>query len=200
MPGNHDLDQPYFGSCTIESVTAISPRWLFAFADSNHAGRHYAGGLLVEREDRPLAARHGSVEATQLTDLLQSIDQATAFNVFVWVHHPPVLHPSLPAREASDFYRSVAGSLAARPHVRALAFGHLHCAFESSARNLALYACPSTWLSIDFASGTIAPPGYRTYELHDDGVVDAQVHWVSDTRYAEQVPMPAWVMKHVVEM
>ncbi|MCU0272375.1 MAG: metallophosphoesterase [Acidimicrobiales bacterium] len=61
--------------------------------------------------------------------------------------------------------------LAGDDRVRAIAAGHVHVAAEHDLDGVPVYLAPSTY------TGRPAP-GYRTFDLHDDGTVVADVHHI----------------------
>lgn len=68
------------------------------------------------------------------------------------------------------------------PEVRGLVSGHVHQASDQSLGGLRLLTTPSTCAqflpgSEDFALDT-RPPGWRWLELHADGRIETQVHWL----------------------
>ena len=70
----------------------------------------------------------------------------------------------------------------AHSNARAVVFGHVHQAFDGARKNVRLFATPSTGAQFLPKSDRFAvdsrPPAYRTFELHSDGRIDTQVHWV----------------------
>jgi Icc protein len=199
LAGNHDFADPFETGLPREGVHverfARFGEWAFVFVDSNRNGRtRNEHGGLVDLEDRGHAARLGAVDAAELDWVERAVRSTDAAHVFVWVHHPPLVHPKFrpPARSA------YCASLLARlddPRVRAIGAGHMHCGFDAPLDGLTLYGCPSTWLVMDFDTDTIAPPGYRWFSLHDDGQIETAVHASDDRRFAERAPLPAFVVK-----
>lgn len=169
--------------------------WAFLFVDSNRNGRRRnRHGALVDVVDRGDASRSGAIDAAELDWVERAVGSTDAAHVFVWVHHPPMVHPKFQPPARSAYCQSLMARLH-DPRVRAIGAGHLHCAFEAQIDALTMYGCPSTWLTMDFDRDTIAPPGYRWYSLHDDGDIDSTAHASDDRRFAERAPLPPFVVK-----
>ncbi len=71
-------------------------------------------------------------------------------------------------------------------HVRAVVWGHVHQAFDGKRGDVRLLATPSTGAQFlpksDRYAVDAAPPAYRSFELHADGRIDSQVHWVESAQ------------------
>ncbi len=103
--------------------------------------------------------------------------------VLVCLHHHPVPIGSdwldqIGLANAADFFRIIDASR----EVRAIVWGHVHQAFDGLRRGVRLLATPSTCAqflphSHDFAIDA-RPPAFRTLELHADGRILTDVHWV----------------------
>jgi len=120
---------------------------------------------------------HGTVDVDALCATLDGLDRRPTLLV---QHHPPrsrSTHPVFQLDGAGDQL----GALAARPHVRVLASGHLHDAFElAGPGGLGLLGCPSTLLAIahhgdEMEMGADAPTGGRVLRLADDGSWSAEL-------------------------
>jgi 3',5'-cyclic-AMP phosphodiesterase len=199
LAGNHDLADLLATQLPRDGVHlerfARFGDWAFVFVDSNRNGRtRNEHGALVDLADRGHAARLGAVDAAELDWLERAVRSTDAAHVFVWIHHPPVVHPKFQPAARSAYCESLMDRLS-DPRVRAIGAGHLHCGFEAAIDGLTMYGCPSTWLVMDFDTDTIAPPGYRWYSLYDDGHIESVVYASDDRRFAERAPLPAFVVK-----
>lgn len=201
VPGNHDRSDRYAPHRTPMLITA-GPHWSFAFVDTNRAGRVLGDdGALVDHPDRGKLASRGAVDPADLDALAGALGRCATSNVFVWMHHPLVLHPAIDRGGPSPFHDDVMPVLRGAPAVRGVAWGHLHAGYRSIDHSgITLHGCPSTWLAIDFAANATAPPGYVVYDLHADGRVDAAFFAAADERWAEARALPDWVQRHVVGM
>jgi Icc protein len=171
VPGNHDvrelmqeaLSQPPFYYC--ESVTIGN--WLITGIDSCLRG--HAGGRISDEE---------------LNRLGTILDQSTAENIAICLHHPPLPMDSkwldqVGLRNAKDFLNLIGRS----GNVRATLFGHVHQEFDRLHNSIRIIGTPSTCRqfkpgSVDFALDE-QPPGYRRVELFADGRIQSELIWVS---------------------
>jgi len=169
IPGNHDipatmrhsLARAPFQYCGARSVGG----WQFVMLDSHEPGR--AGGRLSARE-------------------LTRLDAALAHSsrhTLVCLHHHPVEVGSqwldgIGLANAADFW----GVIEAHAHVRAVAWGHVHQAFDGERKGVRLFGTPSTCAQFLPRSDRYAldssPPAYRRFELRDDGRVHSEIQWV----------------------
>jgi Icc protein len=174
IPGNHDepqamrreLDVAPFRFCGSHEFGA----WQFVMLDSYQSG--CVGGRLTSAELARLDAELGRVQQ----------------HAMVCLHHHPIAMGSRwldtsGLANAAEFWRVID----AHPRVRAVTWGHVHQVYESRRGQVALFATPSTGAQFLPGSDRFAvdsrPPAYRTFELHADGRIETQVHWI------ESVPM-----------
>jgi Icc protein len=108
--------------------------------------------------------------------------------VMVMMHHQPVPIGSAWLDQYkvanSDRFFSI---IDRHPNVKGVAWGHVHQDFYMRRGELQLFATPSTCVQFkprndDFAVDTVMP-GYRVFELHDDGKIDTQVNRVEGFCY-----------------
>jgi Icc protein len=101
----------------------------------------------------------------------------------VCLHHHPVPMGSRwldtsGLANAADFWRVIE----AHACVRAVAWGHVHQAQEARRGAVRLFATPSTGAQFLPGSDRYAvdsrPPAYRTFDLHADGRIETEVHWL----------------------
>jgi Icc protein len=156
--------------------TARHGEWLFVMLDS------YQHGMA--------AGRVGEGELARLDAALAAHADR---HVLVCLHHHPVAAGSrwldTVGLENGDALFEV---LDRHRNVRVLLWGHVHQAFDGERRGVRLLATPSTCAQFKPGSDQFAidqrPPGYRWFELHDDGRVESAVVWVDAA--AEAVPLP----------
>jgi Icc protein len=199
-PGNHDFDDPFragFGGDDADNDADINagihadihaPRvshhgaWAFVYVDSN-AGRMVTGddGRPVDPpgDDRLHSnGALGRVEADWLRDAVAEVD---AEHVFVWLHHPPAADVPLCADdEYTAEWLALIDDMSA---VRGFGGGHTHVPSTYSFADRPVFVAPSLKNNFDLAANTWLPPGYRTYDFHDDGTVTSELHLVDDERW-----------------
>jgi len=168
LPGNHD--DVYMMQRTLSTGNVSCPghllyrQWLIILVDttldSSNAG-HLSGA-----------------EYRRINDLLQ---QYTDEHVLLAMHHPP-----LPTNMAwldngvtMDNPARLHTLVAEHPRIRAVIWGHAHQEFLQLQDGVLWAGCPST--NAQFRPGVTdfeldnVPPGFRTFELWDDGRVDSDV-------------------------
>jgi Icc protein len=124
----------------------------------------------------------GHLAAAQLQLLEHALSGATT-PVLVCLHHHPVPMTSdwldrIGLDNATEFFRIIDAHRA----VRAIVWGHVHQPFDALRRGVRLLATPSTCAQFlphaqDFAIDQ-RPPAFRTLELHADGRIITDLHWV----------------------
>jgi Icc protein len=170
IPGNHDdLD-------AMRQELSAPP---FAIGGAHRFG-DWKIIMLDSLEQGRVAGRLAAAELSRLErELALSRDQ----HVMLCLHHHPVPMGShwldgIGLSNANEFWRLVEDFR----HVRAVAWGHVHQAYEGMRGNVRLFATPST--CAQFMPGTdqfapdSRPPAYRSYRLHPDGRIETQIHWV----------------------
>jgi len=174
IPGNHDepeamqreLNVAPFRICGAHEFGA----WNFVMLNSYDPG--CVGGRLTAAELERLDA-----------ELARSTHHA-----MVCLHHHPVPMGSRwldtsGLANAAEFWRVID----AHAGVRAVTWGHVHQAYEGRRGQVQMFATPSTGAQFLPGSDRYAvdsrPPAYRTFQLHADGRIETQVHWI------ESLPM-----------
>lgn len=171
LQGNHDLSRPMAAALGQESHLAPcvidQGRWRIVMLDSS-----------IEHEVP------GAFQPDDLAFLEQSLRSAGDRHVLVCLHHHPVpmgcawLDTQIVAN-ADEFFAVVDRF----PQVRAMAWGHVHQASDQerlcAGHRVRLLSVPSTCVqfkpdSDDFAIDDTSP-GYRWFDLHDDGRIDTDV-------------------------
>lgn len=170
VPGNHDepeamrkaLAQAPFQFCGSYETEG----WQFVMLNSYDPG--HVGGRLTQDELERLDATLGRSQA----------------HAMVCLHHHPVAMDSrwidgIGLANDEAFWRVID----AHPHVRAVAWGHVHQAYEGKRGSVALYATPSTGAQFLPHSDRFAldsrPPAYRRFTLRHDGGIETEVRWVN---------------------
>jgi 3',5'-cyclic-AMP phosphodiesterase len=173
IPGNHDepdamrreLTGAPFEICGTHEIG----EWVFVMLDSYDPGQ--VGGRLTKNE------------LARLDDALAGSPK----HAMVCLHHHPIAMGSrwldgVGLADAHEFWQIID----AHKNVRAVAWGHVHQAFEGKRGNVRLFATPSTGAQFLPKSDRYAvdsrPPAYRSFELHDDGRIDSLVHWVESAQ------------------
>jgi 3',5'-cyclic-AMP phosphodiesterase len=114
---------------------------------------------------------HGTLDVPAALEVLDRLDRRP---VLVVLHHPPISRSTNPWFQLDGSAELLAG-LAERPHVKVVATGHLHDAFDlEGPGGVGLLGCPSTLLAIAHRGeamelGADAPTGARILQLDDDG-------------------------------
>lgn len=173
IPGNHDepevMRKELAGAPFEICGTHVLGDWVFVMLDSYDPG--HVGGRLTKNE------------LARLEDSLNYSPQ----HAMVCLHHHPVAMgsrwlDSVGLADAQDFWRVID----AHNNVRAVVWGHVHQAFDGSRGDVRLFATPSTGAQFLPMSDRYAvdsrPPAYRSFELHADGRIDSQVHWVQSAQ------------------
>jgi Icc protein len=174
LPGNHD-SVPIMNALNIpnppESRVVELGNWLIVLLNSVVPNKVY-----------------GNFEASELDFLSQTLNANPTKHTIVMLHHQPVLIGSAwidqyIVRNANDFFKVIDQN----PQVKAVAWGHVHQDFHSLHKQIALIATPSTCVQFkpqcdDFTVDTLMP-GYRWYELYDDGNFTTGVERVTGKEY-----------------
>ena len=173
IPGNHDEPETMRRELTGEPFKICGSHtigdWTFVMLDSYDPG--HVGGRLTKNE---------------LARLDTALAQAPKHAMVCLHHHPIVMGSrwldSVGLAEAQDFWSVIDR----HAQVRAVVWGHVHQAFDGKRGDVRLFATPSTGAQFLPKSDRYAvdstPPAYRSFELHADGRIDSQVHWVESAQ------------------
>jgi 3',5'-cyclic-AMP phosphodiesterase len=170
IPGNHDEPQAMrrelagapFQICGAHEIGG----WQFIMLDSYDPG--HVGGRLTLNE---LARLDNALKGSQKPAM-------------VCLHHHPIVMGSrwldtVGLAEPEAFWRIIDS----HPHVRAVVWGHVHQVYDGRRNDVRLFATPSTGAQFMPQSDRYAvdsrPPAYRSFELHADGRIDSEVHWIT---------------------
>jgi len=170
IPGNHD------DLAAMRQELSAPP---FAIGGAHRFG-DWKIIMLDSLEQGRVAGRLAAAELARLErELALSRDQ----HAMVCLHHHPVPMGShwldgIGLSNANEFWRLIEDFR----QVRAVAWGHVHQAYEGKRGNVRLFATPSTCAQFMPGSEQFAPdsrpPAYRSFRLHPDGRVETQIHWV----------------------
>jgi len=173
IPGNHDEPESMRSELSAEPFKICGAHtirdWTFVMLDSYDPG--HVGGRLTKNE---------------LARLDTALAQAPKHAMVCLHHHPIVMGSrwldSVGLAEAEGFWSVIDR----HAHVRAVVWGHVHQAFDGKRGDVRLFATPSTGAQFlpksDRYAVDSAPPAYRSFELHADGRIDSQVHWVESAQ------------------
>jgi 3',5'-cyclic-AMP phosphodiesterase len=167
LPGNHD-------------EAAVLRRELSAppFQVGGHAD--FGTWRVVMLDSSVPGQADGRLSDVELLRLDVALATAGSRHVLVCLHHHPVPQgsrwlDSVALANAADFF-AVTDRHAC---VRAIAWGHVHQAFEGRRHGVRLFGTPSTCAQFLPAAEQFAldpqPPGYRRFTLRADGTIDSAV-------------------------
>jgi len=131
---------------------------------------------------------HGNFEQSELDYLQQTLAANPNKHIMVMFHHQPV---NVGSAWIDQYIIRNADALFAiidrHPQVKALVWGHVHQDFVSQRNGVALIATPSTCVQFkplcdDFTVDT-QMPGYRWFDLHEDGSFDTGIERVTGKEY-----------------
>lgn len=170
IPGNHDSLDDLRDKLEGDNFHVLGDlrlgRWRFAMLNSQVPGRV-----------------HGELGADQIKRLAESLRGAAA-HVVVVLHHPPVAVDSawIDASRCRDGDALLA--VLSTPPVKAVVCGHVHQEFEATRDGMAILTTPATCVQFTpraeaFDIDRAAAPGYRVFELEDDGGWRSTVHRVA---------------------
>ena len=166
MPGNHDekrqlrehLNKQGIDANTVCAAGRVDiGNWRLVLLDSVVSGEKY-----------------GHITTQELRRLAQELDSAGSRHVLIFLHHQPVPVGSLwldsmQVDNAAALFEVVDRS----SRVRAIAWGHVHQAFDSERNGVRLLSAPATCIQFMPGSGHFAldetTPGWRWFELAADG-------------------------------
>ncbi|MEZ5459491.1 MAG: phosphodiesterase [Steroidobacteraceae bacterium] len=170
LPGNHDE------VATFRRELGRAPFVLDPHVDLE-------GWRIVLLDSVKPGAAAGRLAPQALAALDDSLRSAGDRHVMICLHHQPVSMQSrwldgVGLENADEFFAIVDRC----PQVRAIAWGHVHQAWDGERRGVRLLSTPATCRqflpqSDDFAVDT-RPPAYRILDLAPDGTVATEVVWL----------------------
>lgn len=174
LPGNHDsatIMVQQSALLGIEYRLIDTGKWLIVLLDSSVPGEVF-----------------GQLASAELDFLQQQLDQYPDKHVMVCLHHQPMPVGSAwidqyVVRNAQALWALVD----AHPQIKIVTCGHVHQEFREQWQHATVLATPSTCVQFrpgcdDFTVDT-RMPGYRWFELNDDGSFATGVERVTDKHY-----------------
>lgn len=176
LEGNHDKPAPMLEAlkdqrAKVSPCTTNIGNWTIVMLDSTIP------------DDVP-----GELYDDDIAFLDHSLKTAKGDHIMVCLHHHPVpigcrwLDTQVVA--SADRFFEVIDQY---PKVRTVIWGHIHQEYDGERNGVKLYAVPSTCVqfkpfSDDFAVEKL-PPGYRWFDLHEDGRIDTGVSRVQNIEF-----------------
>ena len=173
LPGNHDdpMNMDQVEDLPIEAHAPVNG-WNLIFLDSR-----------IPMEEG------GALEQSELDRLDHELAENPDTPTMIFLHHQPVPVGSewvdqYVVKNASAFFEIVDKY----DNIRAISWGHVHQEFNSHRKGVALLATPSTCVqftpkSKEFKVDSVMP-GYRSYQLYENGCFNTTVMRVADKAYA----------------
>ncbi len=142
--------------------------------------------VLLDSTAYPNGVGSGSLAHEEL-ERIKSIDELEAEHIMLVLHHPPVdvgsrWQDEIKLANAESFWEAVSQS----QKVKAITYGHLHQEHHLIEQGIELFCCPATAPQFkkqqaDFMledDPLLMAPGYRIFELSDDGSIASKVERV----------------------
>lgn len=179
LPGNHDEPARMAQLAPARSAEMVTlGNWRLLLLDTSLEGE-ICGGL----------------HRAQLQRLQQLLHECRQHPVMILMHHQPVPVGSdwIDGHMLREGREPLLDMVRAAPQVKALVWGHVHQQFDSRIQrpgfaDLQLHATPSTSVQFTPGSGPFAVddemPGYRWFELNDDGSYSTGVERVKVSEYS----------------
>lgn len=175
LQGNHDITAPMLA--TLGGKSHISPCVI-----------EQGGWRIVMLNSSVEHQVPGYFQPEELAFLQEALTSTRGSHTMVCLHHHPVpmgcawLDTQV-VRNAEAFWAIVDQFT----HVRAIVWGHVHQESDQDRKGVRLMSVPSTCVqfkprSSDFAVDDVAP-GYRWFDLHDDGRIDTAVSRVEGVKF-----------------
>lgn len=172
LPGNHDH---LVSMQSVSGRLSVQPQRSFELK-----GIQFILLNSVEPENQD---SFGELIASELHFLEEELQKSVDKPCVIALHHPPVkvgclVMDELMLREAEKFLEK----LNAFPQSKTVIFGHIHAEFVWKENGLHFLSCPSTSLQFKiqdpFELDTL-PPGFRFFEIGQDGMMHTQVFRIS---------------------
>lgn len=179
LPGNHDEPARMRDAAPARCAEVVAlGNWRLLLLDTS-----------LENQIR------GGLSESQLQRLRQLLYECRDHPVMVLMHHQPVPVGSdwIDGHMLREGGERLLQLVTAAPNVKALVWGHVHQQFDSRLQrpgsgDLGLHATPSTSVQFTPGSGPFSVddrmPGYRWFELCDDGTYNTGVERVTITEYS----------------
>lgn len=181
LPGNHDNYQLMLDTVGTERVPKLISigRWRIVMLDSAVPGQ--------------VPGRLGEAQIEDLGKTLAAIEDDT--HVIIALHHQPIKIgsewiDSQRVEDGEDFIESLSGD----HRIKAVIWGHVHQEFEARDMRIAsarLLAAPSTCIQFEPNQSDFKlhenSPGFRWFELHDDGNLETGVERLQGVELAQDL-------------
>lgn len=170
LSGNHDLDEE-------------RQRQLCHFPFSSQKVWRNAHWQVLMMKSATDGIVDGEVSTQELAFVQQQLSDYPDHHTLIATHHHPLDVGSawldqIGIRNAQDFLKN----MKAFPNLKAIAFGHVHQAFDQEVDGIRCLGCPSTNRQFkpqcDAFDLDDQPLAYRHIQLHDDGRIESHVVWV----------------------
>ena len=174
LPGNHDNPQRMDQLAANRRPEVVSVgNWRLLLLDTSVPG-HICGGF----------------DQAELTRIEQLISSLADHPLMLMMHHQPVAVGShwIDGHMLKTGCEAFLDIVEKADNVRAITWGHVHQQFDSQLGHIGLHATPSTSVQFTPGSGPFAVdselPGYRWFDLYDDGRYDTGVERVAVAEYS----------------
>lgn len=172
LPGNHDdwgLMQTILNGLTVSCRKYLKlGNWQIICLNS-------------QKPDSPV----GELSGEELAFLQQSLDAEPGAPALIAMHHPCIPSGSswLDSMQISNS-AALLELLSRHRQVKAVTFGHVHQELAANLNGLACYSAPATCFQFQPNTAEFslddAPPGYRIFELYDDGCLHSACYRLSE--------------------
>ena len=172
VPGNHDFDAPLRSSVAgsklaMERELRVGP-WQFLFVDTN--------GEFGDTEQR--IESNGRLSEDELDWLNTALSKTDAKYSWLWMHHPPAMAGTWAHCEELD--DQLEALVTGHSSVQGIGAGHVHMKDTRMLGGKPVVTCPAFTINFDLGALTTKPPGWRSWNFHDDGTFDTECHFVDE--------------------
>lgn len=149
----------------------------------------YDAWRLILLNSRIEGEEGGGLSAEELERLQQLLSECPQKSTLIALHHQLVPVGSAwvdkyVVNNASEFFKIIDQ----HPQVKIITWGHVHQEFIAQRRGVSLYATPSTCVQFapnrDYFQVDRLMPGYRWFDLYDNGRFETDVIRIADKSYA----------------
>ena len=165
LPGNHD-DAAYLAQVpSWQSQHWYNEQWQIIALDSNGPGQFRYSTTISESE------------LDRLDQLLSAYPQ----HALIALHHPPMhMAEGWTNKMLVDNRKALHQIIHRHPQVKAVVWGHVHCAWDYFDGLIHWLSCPSSYALFTIAAAEFTPMpnagvGYRRLSLQTTGAIDHQV-------------------------
>lgn len=171
LQGNHDLNNLLLETPQLQlntNLIELGQQWLIIMLNSSN--------------DHEI---EGRFSADEFNWLREQLNHYPTRHIIVALHHNPLkIHShwldQCGLSNTDEFWDIIDHA----PHVKAVVHGHIHQVFEATHGSVNVWSCPSTCIQFKPHSDTFAvdhlPPGYRWFDLYDDGQINTGVSRIDE--------------------